>query len=313
MAWPGCMSNIALRWAFPIPLTGPRKAVLIAIAEHADDSGWCWPAATRISLFSGVTKRTVWDAVRDLEAAGLLVVERSDGRVSNRYRLTVNDEPNALLIAAVEVPKGRKARFEEPANDEWGALLSGISTVNGAHTPSARGALQQCTGRTNSARGALNSARGAPKPSRTLIQNPQGTLIEPSGELASQAPIDQAIKIWNRICGDFGGTVRKITPTRRAALRTRLREDLQNDLIQWTGYCETIAASSFLTGNNDRGWTADFDWALKQSNMIKVLEGRYKSRQPVPPQLPAIEDASPMMGAIARRYKPNSNGNDHDQ
>ena len=33
--------------------------------------------------------------------------------------------------------------------------------------------------------------------------------------------------------------------------------------------------SSFCTGLNDRHWKADFDWLLNESNLVKVLEGKY--------------------------------------
>lgn len=34
-------------------------------------------------------------------------------------------------------------------------------------------------------------------------------------------------------------------------------------------------ASNFCTGLNDRHWKADFDWLLNESNLVKVLEGKY--------------------------------------
>ena len=33
----------------------------------------------------------------------------------------------------------------------------------------------------------------------------------------------------------------------------------------------------FCRGENDRGWRANFDWALKPANIAKVLEGVYAS------------------------------------
>jgi len=35
--------------------------------------------------------------------------------------------------------------------------------------------------------------------------------------------------------------------------------------------------SSFLNGDNDRNWIANFDWLLKPVNFIKVLEGNFKN------------------------------------
>lgn len=39
-------------------------------------------------------------------------------------------------------------------------------------------------------------------------------------------------------------------------------------------------SSSFLCGKNDRKWTANFDWLLKEANFNKVLEGLYDDRAP---------------------------------
>ena len=84
------MSNAALTWAFPIPVVGPTKAVLIALAEHADEQGGCWPSIARLVLFSGFKERAVRNAIRDLEKSGLVRTQQSNGRTSNRYILAIN-------------------------------------------------------------------------------------------------------------------------------------------------------------------------------------------------------------------------------
>jgi hypothetical protein len=38
---------------------------------------------------------------------------------------------------------------------------------------------------------------------------------------------------------------------------------------------ERVKESAFLNGDNDRGWTADFDWIFKPTNFVKILEGKY--------------------------------------
>lgn len=37
-------------------------------------------------------------------------------------------------------------------------------------------------------------------------------------------------------------------------------------------------ASSFLKGQNNRNWTATFDWLIADANMAKVLDGNYKDK-----------------------------------
>ena len=42
---------------------------------------------------------------------------------------------------------------------------------------------------------------------------------------------------------------------------------------------ESINHSSFLKGENDRGWTINFDWFINPNNFIKVVEGNYLDKK----------------------------------
>lgn len=42
---------------------------------------------------------------------------------------------------------------------------------------------------------------------------------------------------------------------------------------------EKAEQSKFLKGENNRGWSANFDWLLEERNFIKVLEGNYADRK----------------------------------
>jgi hypothetical protein len=70
------------------PLT---KLILVKLADHANDDGTCWPSIRRIAHDAECDERTVRRHIRNLEAAGLLVVERRthDGvNLPSLYRLT---------------------------------------------------------------------------------------------------------------------------------------------------------------------------------------------------------------------------------
>ena len=41
---------------------------------------------------------------------------------------------------------------------------------------------------------------------------------------------------------------------------------------------DEIQESTFLKGQNKKGWTITFDWFIKPNNFIKVLEGNYKDK-----------------------------------
>lgn len=267
----GTVSNAALSWAFALHVTGPKKAVLVALAEHADDVGGCWPSLSRLVLYSGVCERATRNALRDLERDGLIRTEQSRGRTSSRYFLTLNGASGAGSETSLEV-RPRDDGHSDPAPD----------AVNGTHStrhdmpsnPAPDAPLPGISFR-NPAPDAANPARGAPEPLEPS-KNPQGSLIEGGPLTLEDDPVGAAVEIWNKICGTTCGRVQRITAARKTAVKARLREDLDNDLERWRGYCQQIAETPGLTGTNNRGWTADFDWAVTLGNMLKVLEGKYK-------------------------------------
>lgn len=78
---------------------------------------------------------------------------------------------------------------------------------------------------------------------------------------------------FNTVCNRLS-KINKITDRRKSSINARLKEyDLETILQVF----KMANESDFLTGNNDRGWKADFDWLLKPNNFIKVLEGNYKN------------------------------------
>lgn len=59
---------------------------------------------------------------------------------------------------------------------------------------------------------------------------------------------------------------------RKGFLRARLGEFGQEKVIQ---AFRMAGESDFLNGKNDRAWKADFEWILRPSNFLKILEGKY--------------------------------------
>lgn len=77
---------------------------------------------------------------------------------------------------------------------------------------------------------------------------------------------------YNAICTNLPRVVR-LTDKRRRAVR--LIHDKGYTPEQLDEVFRKAQSSSFCTGQNDRHWKADFDWLLNESNLVKVLEGKY--------------------------------------
>ena len=177
------MSIAALNWAFHQPIMGAAKAVLIVLADHVDQDGWCWPTVGRIGFRAGLCERAVRTALRQLEAAGVIVAEIGVGRGRvSRYCVLHNqdvclDEPREQASEAPE--KGQ----EMPLKASKGAPDAGFI----------KGAPDALKG----AKSALKGAADAPKPLRTTKKNHQG------GTRARRAPAAPKW-VWDEIQEEIG-------------------------------------------------------------------------------------------------------------
>lgn len=105
---------------------------------------------------------------------------------------------------------------------------------------------------------------------RTEQDNP----LPPSGD----SPVaEDLLKTWNENRGSLPGAI-GISAARRRAAKVVLAEE--PDMGVWGAVVTRIANSNFCTGTNDRGWRATFDWLLKPDTRMKVLEGKFDTRDP---------------------------------
>ena len=83
-----------MAWAWKQPIPSHRKLVLLAIADHADDQGICWPSQNGIARKCGMSRVSVWRNVRDLVSSGHIKSEPRTARglkASNVYQCCIDD------------------------------------------------------------------------------------------------------------------------------------------------------------------------------------------------------------------------------
>lgn len=73
-------------------------------------------------------------------------------------------------------------------------------------------------------------------------------------------------------------SLRTLSEARKKSIRARLKTYTLED---FRDLFEKAEASDFLKGKNNRDWSATFDWLIKDSNMIKVLDGNYDNKAKV--------------------------------
>lgn len=82
------MSTIIMSACWPLQGMSPaQKAVLISLADQANDQGVCWPAVDSIATRCCLSKRAVQQAIKWLRSAGIVSVEERQGR-STMYSVT---------------------------------------------------------------------------------------------------------------------------------------------------------------------------------------------------------------------------------
>ena len=89
----------------------------------------------------------------------------------------------------------------------------------------------------------------------------------------------QMLAIWQEECGDILPVPQKLDRARTAACQARFEDSFHQDLEQWRALCREIRASAFCCGGGNRGWKADFDWALKPKSIRNLLEGKYRDNR----------------------------------
>lgn len=138
------MSVEAMAWVWKNGPTDPtERLVLLAIADHADDLGWCYPSMIGIATKACVTERGARGIVRRLEAGGWIAVKIGGGRGGkSRYRVLMGNNPEQET--GNDIP-GKRNRERETGN---------VATQN--------------------------PERGDTKPGTMVPPNHQGTIKEPS-------------------------------------------------------------------------------------------------------------------------------------
>lgn len=87
------MSVKALTWSFNLCLQDmAAKAVLHALADHADENGRCWPSLGRIARFAGCSESTARRALQRVEALGIVRRDAREGQ-SDIYTLNTDWDP----------------------------------------------------------------------------------------------------------------------------------------------------------------------------------------------------------------------------
>lgn len=103
-----------------------------------------------------------------------------------------------------------------------------------------------------------------------------GTESEAETDKKPPTPFQSIVDLFHSLCPSLP-KIRTVTEKRKTDMRVRWKT--YPDLDIFGELFKKAEASDFLTGRNGRWAGCNFDWLLKEANMIKVLEGNYDNER----------------------------------
>lgn len=105
---------------------------------------------------------------------------------------------------------------------------------------------------------------------------------KPDSQNISPCPHQEIINLYAKHL-PMGIQPKVWTDARQTSLRTRWREDIKRQSLEWWDrFFAHIAKSDFLTGKisnrEGRAFEISLDWIITASNFVKIIEGKYDNK-----------------------------------
>lgn len=262
------MSNAVTNACRPLAVKPARKAVLMCLADRANDDGEAWPSVPWICEWTCLGRTAVMGAVKWLEGAGLVTVRRESGK-NNRIALQLG------AIASFNPPASRTGPPPGPVRQtdhHRSASRTGVvrQTDGSSPPPGPETSVHQEDTRETVGGGAAAVPTCPHRELLALFGKHLPELPQPRPELWSTSKNADAMRArWRWVL-----TAEKEDGSRYAT-------NTQEGVTFFDRFFEHVADSDFLTGRNNRWHGCDLGWLMKAGNFEKVVQGNYDdSREP---------------------------------
>lgn len=261
-------------WQLAIP--SGRKIVLLSLADQANDHGVCWPSMAQIAIRCSITDRSVRSHVAEMELSGLLRRDVIAGR-GTVYHINIGGN------AGTFDPFGSKKT--EPCEQDTPEKFSSLPRKNFPPTP------ETVSG--NPGNGFRQIINNHQEPSNTDTSEPDDSDLPATEQRQNnvvqidsakpQIPYQQIVDAYHEALPELPRAV-AMSDSRKRLIKSRWLEmlkskrpdgtrrytDMESGIAWWGLFFKIAGTNSFWMGENNRGWTANFDWLMK--NNWKVVE-----------------------------------------
>ena len=287
------MSMQLMAYAMSLKVGNPlRKLVLLKLADNANDKGECFPSYQHIADQCEISRRAVMGHIQALEKAGYLKIKRrKNGKEnqSNVFYLTLKKGGESAALGGSELSAPPGERNAPPSES---AALGGSESGSPITSHSFEPVIEPTPLPPNSA-GKVDAAASAnPDGLAGVIGDDQKPTTAKSRR-RYEAPVSELVAIYNEETAGILPAVQKITESRIKAVNARWLQflnsktltgevrysDRESGLVWWRKFFRKVLLNERWCGGSGIEWTADFDWIVKQSNFVKILEWRPAKRE----------------------------------
>jgi len=108
----------------------------------------------------------------------------------------------------------------------------------------------------------------------------RGEEIRKEGDDDESVDVREVFELYRDICFMLPQLRAPMVSEIGRSVAKEIRERTKGNQLtvgDWSQFFGSVAESRFLTGDNDRGWKASFDWLVKKENFGKVQSGKYEN------------------------------------
>ncbi len=117
------------------------------------------------------------------------------------------------------------------------------------------------------------------------LNEKEGLGEKPDLSKKSKINPQKVVDLFHQFCSELP-KVMVLSKARKSAISSRINEHGLNSITQ---VFQMTGASKFMNGDNKEGWRATFDWVMKPTNFVKILEGNYQNRSSIKSQINSNE------------------------
>lgn len=241
-----------------------ERLVWQCLENHANGARFWAISIANIASELHLHVGTVCDAIRRLEADGIIRARRGFRQITTYFMLRTYD------TAAVREDSEKPKTTPEVDSDRPNLEPDLDSAEPNLNPPSKNPPRKSTSLRSVCAREAENDLPG---------------LFEAAPEVRTPEPAAATVvPAWNAMAAEHGlPTIRAMPDRRKRQLAGRIAEFGVTGMLT---AISAVGASAFCCGANQSGWRADFDFLLQPTSLLRVIEGRYANREPTAAGLP---------------------------